>query len=125
MAYLKGFIKSIWVYFVSYSRVLYDNLSNWLAGRLKMHHFNKNEMETIARYDYKDQCWYIYTNILRHYGALKRRGFELVNVSADQDKFISAQFKGNSKAISFRRQNNTKDPAEEEVEYIEEIDIEE
>lgn len=56
--------------------------------------WSQEEKETIVRFDLIDNCWYISTNIQKHYSRFKRCGYEVINEElTNKNRVYYAEFK--------------------------------
>ena len=65
--------------------------------------YTKDEMETICRYDYIDNCWYVETNVKKHMTKImnKYENHKVISVNTDGNPSkISAKL--GEKQVSFR-----------------------
>ena len=48
------------------------------------------ERETLLRFDYLDQCWYVETSVPTHITKFKKQGWEIVSQTLSKDGSIQA-----------------------------------
>ena len=53
-------------------------------------HLTAEERETLLRFDYLDQCWYVETSVPTHITKFKRQGWEIVSQTLSKDGSIQA-----------------------------------
>ena len=53
-------------------------------------HLTAEERETILRFDYLDQCWYVETSVPTHITKFKKQGWEIVSQTLSKDGSIQA-----------------------------------
>ena len=59
-------------------------------------HLTAEERETLLRFDYLDQCWYVETSVPTHITKFKKQGWEIVSQTLSKDGSIQAvEFKCN------------------------------
>ena len=51
---------------------------------------SQEERETLLRYDYLDQCWYVETSVPTHITKFKKQGWEIVSQTLSKDGSIQA-----------------------------------
>ena len=60
-------------------------------------HLTAEERETLLRFDYLDQCWYVETSVPTHITKFKKQGWEIVSQTLSKDGSIQAvEFKCNN-----------------------------
>ena len=58
---------------------------------------SQEERETLLRYDYLDQCWYVETSVPTHITKFKRQGWEIVSQTVNEN--------GNVQVVEFKCDN--------------------
>ena len=58
---------------------------------------SQEERETLLRYDYLDQCWYVETSVPTHITKFKRQGWEIVSQTVNH--------LGNVQVVEFKCDN--------------------
>ena len=53
-------------------------------------HLTAEERETLLRFDYLDQCWYVETSVKKHITKFKKQGWEIVSQTLSKDGSIQA-----------------------------------
>ena len=53
-------------------------------------HLTAEERETLLRFDYLDQCWYVETSVPTHITKFKKQGWEIVSQTLSKDGSIQA-----------------------------------
>ena len=53
-------------------------------------HLMAEERETLLRFDYLDQCWYVETSVPTHITKFKKQGWEIVSQTLSKDGSIQA-----------------------------------
>ena len=73
-------------------------------------HLTAEERETLLRFDYLDQCWYVETSVPTHITKFKKRGWEIVSQTLSKDGSIQAvEFKcDNPSSISIGKAEKRK-----------------
>lgn len=46
---------------------------------------SQEERETLLRYDYLDQCWYVETSVPTHITKFKKQGWEIVSQTVNEN----------------------------------------
>lgn len=60
-------------------------------------HLTAEERETLLRFDYLDQCWYVETSVPIHITKFKKQGWEIVAQTLSKDGSVQAvEFKCNN-----------------------------
>ena len=74
------------------------------------------ERETLLRFDYLDQCWYVETSVPTHITKFKKQGWEIIAQTLSKDGSIQAvEFKcDNPSSISIGRAEKRKRELTEE-----------
>lgn len=57
----------------------------------------KEERETVLRFDYLEQCWYVDTSIPKHINKFKKQGWEITSQTINEN--------GNIQAVEFKCNN--------------------
>lgn len=73
-------------------------------------HLTAEERETLLRFDYLDQCWYVETSVPTHITKFKKQGWEIVSQTLSKDGSIQAvEFKcDNPSSISIGKAEKRK-----------------
>lgn len=58
---------------------------------------SQEERETLLRYDYLDQCWYVETSVPTHITKFKKQGWEIVSQTVNEN--------GNVQVVEFKCNN--------------------
>ena len=58
---------------------------------------SQEERETLLRYDYLDQCWYVETSVPTHITKFKKQGWEIVSQTVNEN--------GNVQVVEFKCDN--------------------
>ena len=58
---------------------------------------SQEENETLLRYDYIDQCWYVETSVPTHITKFKKQGWEIVSQTVNEN--------GNVQVVEFKCNN--------------------
>ena len=53
-------------------------------------HLTAEERETLLRFDYLDQCWYVETSVPTHITKFKKQGWEIVSQTLSKDGSVQA-----------------------------------
>ena len=53
-------------------------------------HLMAEERETLLRFDYLDQCWYVETSVPTHITKFKKQGWEIVSQTLSKDGSVQA-----------------------------------
>ena len=79
-------------------------------------HLTAEERETLLRFDYLDQCWYVETSVPTHITKFKKQGWEIVSQTLSKDGSIQAvEFKcDNPSSISIGNAERKKKELTEE-----------
>lgn len=79
-------------------------------------HLTAEERETLLRFDYLDQCWYVETSVPTHITKFKKQGWEIVAQTLSKDGNVQAvEFKcNNPSSISIGRAEKRKRELTEE-----------
>lgn len=62
--------------------------------------YSRDEMETIARFDYLDQKWYVWTNVQAHITKFQRQGWTMTDCEMDGNRVIAARFEAPKQFIT-------------------------
>lgn len=62
--------------------------------------YSRDEMETIARFDYLDQRWYVWTNVQTHITKFQRQGWQMTDCEMDGNRVIAARFEAPKQFIT-------------------------
>ena len=61
-----------------------------MITKRKNGHLTAEERETLLRFDYLDQCWYVETSVPAHITKFKKQGWEIVSQTLSKDGSIQA-----------------------------------
>lgn len=62
--------------------------------------YSRDEMETIARFDYLDQRWYVWTNVQAHITKFQKQGWQMTDCEMDGDRVVAARFEAPKQFIT-------------------------
>lgn len=62
--------------------------------------YSKDEMETILRFDYLDQKWYVWTNVQTHITKFTKQGWNMTDAEYEGDRVVAARFEAPKRFIT-------------------------
>lgn len=62
--------------------------------------YSRDEMETILRYDYIDQRWYVWTNVQAHLTKFTKRHWKMTECEREGDRIVAARFEAPKQFIT-------------------------
>lgn len=62
--------------------------------------YSKDEMETILRFDYLDQKWYVWTNVQTHITKFTKQGWNMSDEECEGDRIVAARFEAPKRFIT-------------------------
>ena len=71
---------------------------------------SQEEKETVLRFDYIDQCWYVETSVPKHITKFKKQGWEIVSQTINENDNVQVvEFKcDNPSSISINKAEKRK-----------------
>lgn len=62
--------------------------------------YSKDEMETILRFDYLDQKWYVWTNVQAHITKFIKQNWKMTHQRLDDGRIVDATFEAPKKFVT-------------------------